>query len=232
MLHRHFATLLQQLRCRGVATIQSGRELTAKARTLKHILAKLAITAGLFGVLASTDVRAANPLGLYVGAGAGQTHLRIDEPAFYYNSFDDTHAGWTAFAGLQPLPFLGAELQYLDFGHASRPHEQFEYSSRARALALFGTGTASLPFVDLYAKAGLGRLQTKTSLLSENPHACVDTHVCFDNAPRLDKTAARFGWGLGAQFKLSSLRIRAEYVRFSAPDGDPDLLSAALLWQF
>jgi opacity protein-like surface antigen len=199
---------------------------------LKHILAKLAITAGLFGVLVSTGVRAANPLGLYVGGGAGQAHLRIDEPDFYVRSFDDAHSGWTAFAGLQPLPFLGAELQYLDFGNASRPNGQVEYSSRARALALFGTGTASLPFVDLYAKAGLGRLQTKTSLLSENAHACLDIGICASNAPRLDKTAARFGWGLGVQFKLSSLGIRAEYVRFSAPDVDPDLLSVALLWKF
>ena len=47
-----------------------------------------------------------------------------------------------------------------------------------------------------------------------------------------DFRIAIFGWGLGMQFKLSSLSLRTEYVRFSTPDGDPDLASIALLWTF
>jgi len=199
---------------------------------LKPILVSLAIATGLLGVLAPAGARAADLLGAYVGAGVGQAHLRVDEPRFYDRSFDDAHLGWTAFAGLKPLPYLGAELQYLDFRDASRPGGQFVYSSRARTLALFGTGTASLPFVDLYAKAGVGVLQNKTTFVSENVHACLDTGICPSNAPRIDETAARFGWGVGAQFKLLSLGIRAEYVRFSVPGVDPDLLSVALLWKF
>jgi opacity protein-like surface antigen len=201
---------------------------------------KLAATVVFFGLLVSTSVRAANPLGLYVGAGGGRADLRIDEPdyyvtchgPFYATCFHQKDFGWTAFAGLQPLPFLGAELQYLDFGHASRwAGEEFN-SKSARALALFGTGTLPLPLVDLYAKAGLGRLQTKTTLGYVDPNLCLDIGACGLLATQIDKTAARFGWGLGMQFKLSSLGLRAEYVRFSAPNGDPDLLSFALLWKF
>jgi opacity protein-like surface antigen len=199
--------------------------------TVKHVLAKLGIAAGLFGLLVSTGVRAANPLGLYAGAGAGQARLRIDH-IFYQPDFDETRTGWTAFVGLQPLPFLGAELQYLDFGHASEGGGGDLNSRRARAIALFGTGTVSLPFVDLYAKAGVGRLQTTTSLLTDDPNLCVTTGICGFHGSHIDRTDARIGGGLGVQLKLSSLGIRAEYVRFSASDGDPDLLSVALLWKF
>jgi hypothetical protein len=147
--------------------------------------------------------------------------------------FDETHTGWTAFVGLQPLPFLGAELQYLDFGHVTKYVFGAQDSTRARALALFAKGTVSLPFVDLYAKAGVGRLQTTTSSLYADPNGCLDHPTsCGLFGPHVSRTDARFGGGLGAEFKLSSLAIRAEYVRFRGPDGDPDLLSAALLWKF
>ena len=195
-------------------------------------MAKLAVAAGLFSSLVSTGVQAADPLGLYAGAGAGKAHLRIDDIR-HEPDFDETKTGWTAFVGLKPLPFLGAELQYLDFGHASRDAFGQMNSTLARALALFGTGTVSLPHVDLYAKAGVGRLQTTTSVVYEDPNGCLASPPrCTFLGPRVDRTDARFGGGLGVQLKLSSLAIRAEYVRFRGPDGDPDLLSAALLWNF
>lgn len=154
------------------------------------------------------------------------------EPALQ-SCFDEQTAGWTVFAGLRPVPYLGVELQYIDFGHTAKIDGEGTNSNRARALALFGTGTLPLPFVDLYAKAGVGRLQTKTSSLHFDPMACLDAGLtgpaCDLFGPRNDTTKARFGWGLGVQLKLSSVALRAEYVRFSVPTGDPDLLSIALL---
>jgi len=192
-------------------------------------------------LLVATGARAENPLGVYVGAGGGRTHLAFDcylDGVTKSTCLDHTNFGWTAFAGVQPLPYLGAELQYLDFGHASSP-ESFDHlnSERARGLALFGTGTVSLPLINLYAKAGLGALQTKPALLQSDPHGCLDSGACGYYGNTFDKTAGRFVWGLGFQVKLSSLALRGEYVRFSVPsssypNGEPDLLSAALLWKF
>jgi opacity protein-like surface antigen len=209
--------------------------------TMKHTMAKLITTVAIFSLLVATSVRAENPLGVYVGAGGGRAHLGFDcylDGVHSSTCLDATHFGWTAFAGLQPLPFLGAELQYLDFGHPSKFDFSNLTSERARALALFGTGTVSLPFVDLYAKAGLGRLRTETAILRIDAQGCVDIgHNCGYDGPRSDQTATRFGWGLGFQVKLSSLALRGEYVRFSVPrssfpNGEPDLLSVALLWKF
>jgi hypothetical protein len=205
---------------------------------MNQVLARLAIAVGLVGPLVSMDARAANPLGVYIGAGGGRADLRVesrDFPCDSTNCRNATAAGWTAFAGLQPLPFVGAELQYLDFGHTTQGVAGYDpYSKDARALALFGTGTLPLPLVDLYAKAGVGRLQTKSSVYYSDPNACLDYggSFCDLRGTRTDRTGARFGWALGAQLKLSSLAIRGEYLRFSAPDGDPSLLSLALLWKF
>jgi opacity protein-like surface antigen len=207
---------------------------------MKQANGKLATTALIFSLFVSTNAQGANPLGFYVGAGGGRADLRFDGQDYFVCtylqdcSFNGTAPGWTAFVGLQPLPSVGAELQYIDFGHSTAETPLGgENSSRARALALFGTGTVPLPFVDLYAKAGVGRLQTKNSIFTADPNACLDTNGAYCGFySQFDKTAVRFGWGLGTQVKLSSLALRLEYVRFSSPDGDPDLLSLALLWKF
>ena len=149
-------------------------------------MATLATTALLLTLLVATNAWGANPLGLYVGAGGGRADLRVHPvTCSASNCSNATVAGWTAFAGLQPLPFLGAGLVHTEVS-ALVVHDGIE------------------------------------CLI----HLCeyVGTHQ-----------ATRFGWGLGARFKLpelSSLALRAEYVRFSVPSGDPSLLSVALLWKF
>ena len=89
--------------------------------------------------------------------------------------------------------------------------------------------------MDLYAKAGVGLLRTNDSIWTADPNGCLDTNGVYCGfATQYDKTAGVFAWGLGVQFKLSSLALRIEYVRFSFgyATGDPALLSAALLWKF
>lgn len=185
----------------------------------------------LICALTSTAALAADPLGLYLGVGVGQAHVREDDGPNGPLNFNRTDVAWDAFVGLHPLPFIGAELQYLDFGNPTARAGAYEVSSSARGPAAFVTATAPLPFVDLYAKAGIGRLQSAITEDTSLAIFCSVGHPDCRHA-RSDSTATRFGWGLGLQFKLSSVGIRAEYVRFSAPNGDPDLLSAALFWRF
>ena len=172
-------------------------------------------------------------MGLYVGAGGGHADLRVDPVTCgALNCSNATATGWTAFAGLQPLPFLGAEFQYLNFGHTAQGIAgPYPYYHSAHALAVFATGAVPLRFVDLYAKAGAGVVYTDVSTLVVDGIECI-LHICEQTEAQ---HATRFGWGLGARFKLpelSSLALRAEYVRFSVPSGDPSLLSVALLWKF
>src|SRR5262249_45348653 len=175
--------------------------------TVKHARTSLTMIV-LFSLLVSANAQGADPLGFYVGAGGGRADLRFDpgrhsETCIALNCSTMPVAGWTAFAGLQPLPFLGAQLQYLDFGHGGNTGTggSDPYSERVRALAVFATGTVPLPFVDFYGKVGAGRLHLQLSTLVVNGIECI-FHRCEG---RTDRTDTRFGWGLGAQFKLPKL---------------------------
>ena len=181
-------------------------------------------TAVFLAVLTSTSAIASESFGLYVGAGAGAAS--IINP----NQSEKRNLGWTAVAGVRPLPNLGIELQHIDFGHAKFQFDDFGFPSadaRAESTALFGMGMLPLPVrsLDLFAKVGVGALQqTSTS------HACT-LLGCWST--RDSTTSARFGWGLGAQFKWSSLAVRTEFVQFRTGNQDnPELVSLSLLWRF
>jgi hypothetical protein len=82
-------------------------------------------------VLSASRYAAADDLlGLYVGGSIGQAHVDATGQRFIANgqiyeatgSFDQTHSAFKAMAGIRPIPFLGAEVAYVDLG---RPSEGF-----------------------------------------------------------------------------------------------------------
>jgi opacity protein-like surface antigen len=165
----------------------------------------------------------ADPLGLYIGAGIGQAQVKLDD-----FGFDAHHAGWKALVGLRPIPVFGAELEYVDFGHPSTGG----IDANVRAAALYGLLYAPLPVptFDLYAKAGFSRLQTTANSSPCTPPPGGPGLPC--GLFRFDRTDTRVAFGAGAQLKVSTLAIRAEYERFSSSLGDPTFWSAALTWSF
>jgi opacity protein-like surface antigen len=203
---------------------------------VRNRLSNVAITASLLGLLNAPGAQAADPLGLYVGAGAGRSYLRTDGLEAYDSGHSSTQSGWTAYAGARPLPILGVELQYLDFGHAKWTQDFTKQRAlRDESIAVFARPTFSLPFVDFYAKAGVGRLHSAATVLDAYPVACstIPIQPCpLEHPQRTDSTHARFGYGAGLEVKLSHVAVRAEYVRFNVPGGDPDLLTVGLLWKF
>jgi len=48
----------------------------------------------------------------------------------------------------------------------------------------------------------------------------------------LDRTNTGFAAGAGAQFKLGSWAVRAEYERFNAAGANPSLVSLGVTWTF
>src|ERR1700689_2670330 len=116
---------------------------------------------------ASTAALADNPAGFYLGAGVGYSTIRSDDPAYglpgYYN---DHQTAWKVIAGVRPIPVVGAEFEYIDFGqpgsHNFYDLNYYGLDSPPRAAALFGVGYLPLPvpFFDIYGKAGVARLQT------------------------------------------------------------------------
>ena len=204
--------------------------------------------------LPSGNATADDLLGMYVGGSVGQSHVRSDQVLFFKSdgtpltgavSAAKSATGWELFAGVRPIPWVGAELAYVDFGHptaAQNPPPLFglAYNARLRAKAATAWGViyapVPIPRFDLYAKAGLARLETSTN--GEAFFGCFPPALCpvgrgaAPGTGDLDQTSLRFAYGAGLQTKWSFIGIRLEYERISASQGDPDLLSLGITWNF
>jgi hypothetical protein len=188
----------------------------------------------------STAALADNPVGFYLGAGAGYSTIRSDDPGYglpgYYN---DHQTAWKVIAGVRPIPIVGAEFEYIDFGQPGNHYgnngiNSYGLDSHPRAAALFGVGYLPLPipFFDVYGKAGVARLQTDVTTVS----AAVTCPVNLTNCPpifsRQNQTDNKFAYGVGVQSKVWGVAFRAEYERISSQFGDPDALTVSATWTF
>jgi opacity protein-like surface antigen len=191
-----------------------------------------------------------NPLGVYVGAGLGLSDIRQNpEPDSSDLSMDRSTVGWDAFVGLRPVPYLGAEIGYLDFGSAHQyayaftptalpPQSRFHES--ADAPVAFAVGYIPLqPWWDLYVKAGGASLHKAYD--SETPGTCPPGAYCpvgYDAEVYFSERNSSWGfaYGVGTQVSFGPVAWRLEYVRVNATGnyfgGDPDMLSAGVSWRF
>jgi hypothetical protein len=139
----------------------------------------------------------------YVGAGV--TQARIDDILGTGRHFDLHDTSWKALVGVKPLPFLGAEANYMDLGSESGWGGGH---LNAHAFSAFAVGFVPLPlpFIDVFGKAGLARWNltghTNSSLFA------------------LDDHGTDFAWGGGAQARFGALGVRLEYEQFKVRDTD------------
>jgi hypothetical protein len=78
------------------------------------------ISIGMAVSCVSSVAVAENPLGLYIGAGVGESDVRADTRIFSDDDrFDEHHTAWKAIAGIRPISPLAVELEYIDFGSPS-----------------------------------------------------------------------------------------------------------------
>ncbi len=197
--------------------------MTTRCRSL------FAAVLSLSTILGSTHAMAGNILGAYVGGSIGEADVRNPFALPVVGDFAGHDFGWKAMVGLRPIPLLGAELSYTDFGSQSA----YVGSASAKAAALYGMLYLPLPvpFLDVYAKAGLARVQQNVS--GSNPGA----GTCPINFPNcalfsFSRNGTDAAFGAGAQFKFADWAVRAEYERIQASGGSPDLLSVGLTWTF
>lgn len=185
-----------------------------------------------------------SPVGLYVGAGIGPSTVRQEpEPDTGDYGLARDEWGWDVFMGVRPLPFLGAEIGYVDFSSARRydyyPGIDVPGHSSASAPTGFVVGylPLPLPWWDLYAKAGAARLHKSWDFAPQV--ACFGPGPCPSIAFSSywgSATSWDFAYGVGTQLKFGPLAYRLEYERVNAngstDGGDPDLLSFSVSWTF
>jgi Outer membrane protein beta-barrel domain len=189
---------------------------------------------------ASTAALAENPAGFYIGAGFGYSTIRSDEAPYglpgYYN---DTQFAWKGIVGVRPIPFVGAEFEYIDFGQPDTHHNQYDtnyygYDTHPRASTLFAVGylPLGLPFLDVFGKAGVARLETDVNTTVTPVCPAGGGTSCLPYTERHNETNDKFAYGVGIQSKVSGVAFRAEYERISSSYGDPDALTVSATWTF
>jgi hypothetical protein len=207
--------------------------------SMKRISGTLPVVLTIAACVVSTTALADDPLGFYVGAGLGYSTVRSDDPAYglpgYYN---DHETAWKVITGIRPISIVGAELEYIDFGHPSNPYDPNNsasngFDSHPRAGVLFGLGYLPLPipFFDIYGKAGVARLQTDVTTTTSN---CPPGVNCSAQPTyiRHNETESKFAYGVGIQSRAWGFGFRAEYERISSQFGDPDALTVSATWTF
>jgi opacity protein-like surface antigen len=182
-----------------------------------------------FALLPAQQALAGDILGLYLGGAVGQSQVEANVPSV--GEFKENHSAFKVIAGIRPIPLIGAELSYIDFGHPSGNTSGSPSDLSEKGADAFAVLYLPVPVVDVFVKAGLARLQSTLNGVRPGVAACT-----FNNPNcalfRLDRTNTSFAAGAGAQFKLGAWAVRAEYERFNAAGANPSLVSLGLTWTF
>ena len=198
--------------------------------------------AACLSLAASLPARAADALGAYIGAAIGEGWVKTSDRFFSAPSpgaFSKNHSAYKLMAGVRPISLLGAEIAYVDLGHPHQALSNVNLVSSAdvkmKGAAAFGILYLPVPVVDLYLKAGLSRLQTSAYATEIRPGAAlcaINVPDCARSTSHGSATDTHFAAGAGAQFKLGSWAVRAEYERFDAAGNNPGLATVGVTWTF
>ena len=173
----------------------------------KHLLP------GIIAALALTSLPAvAADNGLYLGASVGQSGIEIDD-----FDYDADSTGYKLIAGWRFIDWLAVEANYLDFGSGDDNVSGDRIETEADGISLAAVGFLPIGPVDLFAR--VGAVDWSADISSPG--------FGSDSDDGTDLT-----YGVGAQFRVWSLSIRAEYEMFDIEDADVDMISLGITWTF
>ena len=171
------------------------------------------ILTGLVATLALTTLPAvAADNGIYLGASVGQSGLQVDD----FN-YDASATGYKLIAGWRFIDWLAVEANYLDFGSGDDTVLGEKIETEADGISLSAVGFLPVGPVDLFAR--VGAVDWSADISSPG--------FGSDSDDGTDLT-----YGIGAQFRVWSLSIRAEYEMFDVSDADLDMISVGVIWTF
>jgi len=171
------------------------------------------IATGLVAALALTSLPAvAVDNGIYLGGSVGQSGLQIDE----FN-YDASATGYKLIAGWRFLDWLAVEANYVDFGSGDDRVAGTKIETNADGVSLSAVGFLPVGPVDLFAR--VGAIDWSADLSSPG-------------VGRAGDDGTDFTYGIGAQFRVWSLSLRAEYEMFDISDADADMFSIGVTWTF
>ena len=159
--------------------------------------------------LGASAARADNGF-FYLGAGVVRNSL--SDITALGGLPDLSNTSWKAFAGVRPLDWLAAEMDYIDLGSGSSSTSSSAGNVTAhadgKALAAYAVGflPIPLPVVEIYGKAGLARWKLNGDVNS------------LVSPGSLSTNGTEFAWGIGVQAHISMFGARLEYENFNVPN--------------
>ena len=153
--------------------------------------------------------------GFYIGGSVGQANLKISDitDGISTADFDADDTAFKLIAGIRPLDWLGVEAAYVNFGEPEDTVLNQKLKADGDGISAFAVGFLPTGPVDLFAKVGLISWDSKIS-------------------GSFDDSGTDLAYGVGAQFRVLGLSIRAEYEKFDISDVDLDMISVGLTYTF
>ena len=153
--------------------------------------------------------------GFYLGGSVGQANLKIDDLSDGISTadFDADDTAFKLIAGMRPLDWLGIEAAYVNFGEPEDTVLGQKLKADGDGISAFAVGFLPTGPVDLFAKVGLISWDRKIG-------------------GTFDDDGTDLAYGVGAQFRVLGLSIRAEYEKYDISDVDLDMISVGLTYTF
>lgn len=162
--------------------------------------------------------------GVYLGLGAERSDFNID------GALDNSGTGVKLIGGLRLLDSFGVELNYADHGKATVPSgivcaaivgQDCPDTSRvsAKTISAYAVGFLDFPVIDLFAKAGLARMDGRLATPNQPDFSFKDDDTDL-------------AWGVGAQAHFASLGVRVEFEQFKLFNKSLRGISASFVYTF
>ena len=177
----------------------------------------LLATAAL-GVAAAPAFAADN--GIYLGASVGQSGVTFEETIEGEDlEFDADSTGYKAILGWRFLDWLAIEANYVDLGSGDDRIAGTKIETDVNGVSLSAVGFLPVGPVDLFAR--VGAIDWKADVTASD--------FGFDASD----DGTDLAYGVGAQFRVWSLGLRAEYERYDISNADTvDMVSLGVTWTF
>jgi hypothetical protein len=176
------------------------------------------IAAAGLGLLAMPAIAADN--GIYLGGSIGQGSVSFDDSFEGQNiSYDASSTGFKLIAGWRFIDWLSVEANYVDLGSGDDTIAGQRFETDVTGATLSALGFVPIGPVDLFARAGFVNWNADIK--------APGTGISGDD------DGTDFTYGIGAQFRVWGLSLRAEYERFDVDSADTvDMLSLGVTYTF
>jgi hypothetical protein len=176
------------------------------------------LTTAALGLVAAPAYAADN--GIYLGASVGQSGVTFEETVAGEDfEFDTDSTGYKAILGWRFLDWLAVEANYVDLGSGDDNVAGTRIETDVNGISLSAVGFLPVGPVDLFAR--VGAIDWKADVTASD--------LGFDASD----DGTDLAYGVGAQFRVWSLGIRAEYERYDISEADTvDMFSVGVTWTF